>query len=105
MGGCFGGSKVLSSLLQNFSLEPRRKNETILCRRQNSLSYSGETENGSCLNIHCQENVLYKTTLSDNFLDLNRVVISVKILNSFFFFKIEIFCGSGNQTTDQGSVK
>ena len=58
VGGCFGGSKVLSSLLQNCSLEPRGKNETILCRRQNSLNYSGKTENGSCLNIHRQENVL-----------------------------------------------
>ena len=48
--------------------------------------------------------MFFKTTLSDYFLDLIRVVISVKILNSFFF-EIEIFCGSGNQTTDQGSVK
>lgn len=54
--------------------------------------------------------MFFKTTLSDYFLDLNRVVISLKmsdILQSseLLFFKIEIFCGSGNQTTDQGSVK
>lgn len=58
VGGCFGGNKVTSSLLQNCSLEPWLKNETILCRRQNSLTLFSKTENGSSLNIHWQENVL-----------------------------------------------
>lgn len=49
-----------SDFITGSKLLPRTEGkETILCRRQNTvLRYSGKTENGNCLNIHCQENVL-----------------------------------------------